>query len=90
MDTTLIPAIKIELGKPYALAQIVVNNHLEQDHRGIKQRTRPMVDQKYRVGQRFCRVHDEVRNFLRARSQRNERSRSPNGGCSIRPAPVFS
>lgn len=23
--------------------------------------------------QRFCRVHDEVRNFLRLRSRRNER-----------------
>lgn len=42
--------------------------------RGIKQRTRPRGGFK-RVAsvQRFCRAHDEVRNFLRPRSWRNER-----------------
>src|SRR5262249_16369937 len=50
-----------------------LNNHLEQDHRGIKQRTRPMGGFKsMESAQRFCRVHDEVRNFLRPRSCRNE------------------
>ena len=43
-----------------------LNNHLEQDHRGIKQRTRPMGGFKsVESATRFCRVHDEVRNFLR-------------------------
>ena len=51
-----------------------VNNHVEQDHQGIKQRTRPMGGFKsVESAKHFCRVHDEVRNFLRPRSQRNER-----------------
>jgi transposase-like protein len=50
-----------------------LNNHLEQDHRGIKQRIRPMGGFKSVVSAtRFCRAHDEVRNFLRPRSRRNE------------------
>jgi putative transposase len=50
-----------------------LNNHLEQDHRGIKQRLRPMGGFKsMESAKRFCRVHDEVRNFLRLRSYRNE------------------
>jgi putative transposase len=50
-----------------------LNNHLEQDHRGIKARTRPMGGFKsVESAKRFCRVHDEVRNFLRPRSHRNE------------------
>jgi putative transposase len=51
-----------------------LNNHLEQDHRGIKQRTRPMGGFKsVESATRVCRVYDEVRNFLRPRSRRNER-----------------
>jgi putative transposase len=50
-----------------------LNNHLEQDYRGIKQRIRPMGGFKsVESAQRFCRVHDEVRNCLRPRSRRNE------------------
>jgi putative transposase len=50
-----------------------LNNHLEQDHRGIKQRIRPMGGFKsVASAARFCRAHDEVRNFLRPRSRRNE------------------
>jgi hypothetical protein len=50
-----------------------LNNHLEQDHRGIKQRIRPMGGFKsVESATRFCRVHDEVRNFLRPRSYWNE------------------
>ena len=49
------------------------NNHLEQDHRGIKQRSRPMGGFKsVESAKRFCRVHDEVRNFLHPRTYRNE------------------
>jgi len=51
-----------------------LNNHLEQDHRGIKQRTHSMCGFKsVESAKRFCRAHDEVRNFLRPRSQRNEK-----------------
>ena len=50
-----------------------LNNHLEQDHRGITQRIRPMGGFKsVASATRFCRAQDEVRNFLRPRSGRNE------------------
>ena len=50
-----------------------LNNHLGQDHRGIKQRIQSMGGFKsVESAQRFCRVHDEARNFLRPRSRRNE------------------
>jgi len=46
-----------------------LNNRLEQDHRGIKGRYRPMRGFKCpRSAARFCRGHDELRNFLRPRS----------------------
>ena len=67
-------AIKAELGEEVRhRTNRYLNNHLEQDHRGIKQRIRPMGGFKsVESAQRFCRVHDEVRNFLRPRSCRNE------------------
>jgi putative transposase len=50
-----------------------LNNHLEQDHRGIKQRCRPMAGFKHGTTVvRFCRVFDEVRTFLRPQSHRNQ------------------
>jgi putative transposase len=50
-----------------------LNNHLEQDHRGIKQRYRPMGGFKQgNTAARFCRVFDDVRAFLRPQSQRNQ------------------
>jgi putative transposase len=50
-----------------------LNNHLEQDHRGIKQRTHSMCGFKsFMSAERFCRVYDEMHAFFRARSQRNE------------------
>jgi putative transposase len=50
-----------------------LNNHLEQDHRGIKQRTRPMGGfQSVKSAQPFYLVYDEVRNFLRPCSRRKE------------------
>ncbi|WP_376967755.1 IS6 family transposase (plasmid) [Azospirillum sp. A26] len=49
------------------------NNHLEQDHRGVKGRIRPMRGFKSPLGAaRFCRAHDEVRNFLRPATRRNQ------------------
>ena len=67
-------AIKVELGE--AVAQRTnryLDNHLEQDHRGIKQRTHCMCGFKhFGSAERFCRVYEEARNFFRARSHRNE------------------
>jgi len=67
-------AIKAELGDTVThCTNRYLNNHLEQDHRGIKQRTHPMCGFKSFVSaERFCRVYDEVRDFFRARSDRNE------------------
>jgi transposase-like protein len=68
-------AIKAELGDAVLhRTNCYLNNHLEQDHRGIKQRIYSMGGFKsVESAQRFCRVHDEVRNFLRPRSRRNEK-----------------
>jgi putative transposase len=50
-----------------------LNNHLEQDHRGIKQRYRPMGGFKtVATAGCFCRVFDEIRAFLRPQSHRNQ------------------
>jgi transposase-like protein len=67
-------AIKAELGEEVRhRTNRYLNHHLEQDHRGIKQRIRPMGGFKsVESAKRFCRAHDEVRNFLRPRSYRNE------------------
>lgn len=49
------------------------NNHLEQDHRGVKGRTRPMCGFKSSSSAgHFCRAHDEVRNFLRPATKRKQ------------------
>jgi len=46
-----------------------LNNRLEQDHRGIKQRYYPMRGfGTFRSASRFCRAFDEVRQFFRVRS----------------------
>jgi putative transposase len=50
-----------------------LNNDLEQDHRGIKQRYRPMCGFKaFATAACFCRVFDEIRAFLRPQSHRNQ------------------
>src|ERR1700722_19943684 len=47
-----------------------LNNRLEQDHRGIKSRCRPMRGLKSTgSARRYCCGHDELRNFLRCRSR---------------------
>jgi putative transposase len=49
------------------------NNHLEQDHRGIKPRYRPTGGPRnLRTAAHVCRVFDEVRAFLRPQSRRNQ------------------
>src|SRR6266436_3106897 len=51
-----------------------LNNRLEQDHRGIKGRCRPMLGLKSTGSAwRYCRGHDELRNFLRCRSRMRQR-----------------
>src|SRR3982750_4776816 len=50
-----------------------LNNRLEQDHRGLKGRYRPMRRFKCpRSAARFCRSYDELRNFLRLRSRHHQ------------------
>jgi transposase-like protein len=49
------------------------NNGLEQDHRGVKGRTRCMRGFKsFASAERFCRSYDELRNFLRPRTRHNQ------------------
>jgi putative transposase len=50
-----------------------LNDRLEQDHRGIKQRYRATGGLKtFTTAARFCRLFDEIRAFLRPQSQRNQ------------------
>jgi putative transposase len=45
-----------------------LNNRLEQDHRGIKQRYYPMRGfGSFAAAARFCTAHDELRDYLRSR-----------------------
>ena len=64
-------AIRTELGLQVRhRTNRYLNNRLEQDHRGIKGRCRPMLGLKsIASAARYCRCHDELRNFLRCRSQ---------------------
>ena len=58
---------------PCNKAAVTLNNRLEQDHRGIKGRYRPMRGFKCpRSAARFCRGHDELRNFFRPCSRHNQ------------------
>jgi putative transposase len=67
-------AIRSELGKHVRhRTSRYLNNRLEQDHRGIKGRYRPMRGFKCpRSAARFCRGYDELRNLLRPRSCSNQ------------------
>ena len=67
-------AIRTELGRTVRhRTSRYLNNRLEQDHRGLKGRYRPMRGFKCpRAAARFCRGHDELRNFLRAPSRHNQ------------------
>ena len=60
-------AIRSELGSHVRhRTSRYLNNRLEQDHRGIKGRSRPMRGFKcVESAARFCRGYDELRNFLR-------------------------
>jgi len=62
-------AIRTELGRHVRhRTSRYLNNRLEQDHRGIKSRCRPMLGLKSTgSARRYCCGHDELRNFLRCR-----------------------
>jgi transposase-like protein len=50
-----------------------LNNRLEQDHRGVKQRTYPMRGfGSFAAAARFGQAYDERRNYFRARSKPKE------------------
>jgi transposase-like protein len=50
-----------------------LNNRLEQDHRGIKQRYYPMRGfGSFTSAARFCSAHDELRDHFRARQRQGE------------------
>jgi putative transposase len=61
-------AIRIVLGRRVVhRTSAYKNNGLEQDHRGVKGRTRCMRGFKsFASAERFCRGYDELRHFLRA------------------------
>jgi putative transposase len=67
-------AIRTELGQGVRhRTNQYLNNRIEQDHRGIKGRYQPMLGfESGFSAARFCRSHDELRNFLRFRSNRNQ------------------
>jgi putative transposase len=67
-------AIRTELGDEVRhRTNRYLNNRIEQDHRGIKGRYEPMLGFKSSfAAARFCRSYDELRTFLRPRSNRNQ------------------
>ena len=67
-------AIRTELGKGVRhRTSRYRNNGLEQDHRGLKGRYRPMRGFKCPgSAARFCRGHDKLRHFLRPRSRHTQ------------------
>ena len=67
-------AIRAALGRRVAhRTSAYKNNRLEQDHRGVKGRTRCMRGFKsFAAAERFCRSYDELRDVLRPRTRHNE------------------
>ncbi len=50
-----------------------MNNWMEQDHRGVKQRYYPLRGfGSFASAARFCSAHDELRDHLRSRQHLNE------------------
>lgn len=67
-------AIRTELGQGVRhRTSAYLDNRLEQHHRGIKGRYRPMRGFKCpRSAARFCQAYDELRNFLRLRTRHHQ------------------
>src|SRR5690349_15992134 len=74
-DTTYSPATLKVLGRKVEHRNSrYLNNRMEQDHRGIKGRYRPMQGFKNEASaERFCASFDEQRNFFRYRRWHNDR-----------------
>lgn len=68
-------AVRTELGERVRhRTNRYLNNHLEQNHRGIKGRYRSMRGFKsVASAHRFCRAYEEVRHFLRSPSPQGRR-----------------
>ena len=68
------PAIRTELGKDVRhRTKRYLTSRLEQDHRGLKGRYWPRLGFKCpRSGARFSRAYDELRQYLRPRTRRNQ------------------
>ena len=50
-----------------------LNNRMEQNHRGIKQRFYPMLGSaKFETASRFCTAFDELRNYLGVQTEGSE------------------
>jgi len=85
-------AIKAELGEAVRhRTNRYLNNHLEQDHRGIKQRTRPMGGS--RLSSRcdvFAESMTKCGTFSGCALGGTRASRSRNGDCSTRPVRASS
>jgi transposase-like protein len=60
-------ALRLEFGSTVTQCTTrYANNLLEQSHRAVKQRIRPMLGfKRFDSAARFCHAHDEVRHFLR-------------------------
>jgi len=57
---------KTSSGSPQNQTLSYLNNHVEQDHWGIKQRYRPIYGfEQGNITARFCRLFDEIRALLR-------------------------
>ena len=74
MATTAARVIQTGLGRGVRhRTSRYLDNRLEQDHQGIKGRYRPRRGSKCpRSAARFCRGHDELRDFLRPRSRHHQ------------------
>ncbi len=62
-----------------------LNNRMEQDHRGIKQRYYPMRGfGSFESASRFCQAFDEQRDYFRCRSKPNEKVPLTEQRCMFR------
>ena len=69
-------AIREELGEEVLhRTNKYLNNLIEQDHRGIKQRYGPMKGfASFEAADRFCKAHDELRNYYQSTQRGQKKS----------------
>ena len=82
--------ILMELGsRVWHRTNCYLNNHVEQDHSGVKSGCRPMLGLKtVPAARRYCLGHDEFRNFLRSRISHVPRH-SPPRRTVLSPQPEY-